>query len=101
MTDTYTMNLDMRTKFFKERGTFDIGGTYNIIKANDGSMNNRTLNMNLRLAYNLKDLLKGYVNPTIALRGSYLKITDEVYSRSNKDEFIVFLVLATSVPFSF
>jgi hypothetical protein len=101
MTDTYTINLDVRTKFFKERGSFDIGSTYNIVKTNDGSVDNRNLNSNFRLAYNIKGLLKGFVNPTIALRGTYLKITDENYSRSNKDEFILFLVLATSVPFSF
>ena len=101
MTDTYTINLDVRTKFFKERGSFDIGSTYNIVKTNDGSVNNRNLNTNFRLAYNIKGLLKGFLNPTIALRGTYMKNIDEVYSQSTKDEFILFLVLATSVPFSF
>jgi len=101
MTDTYTINLDVRTKFFKDRGSFDIGSTYNIVKTNDGSVNNRNLNSNFRLAYNIKGLLKGFLNPTVALRGTYMKNTDEVYSQSTKDEFILFLVLATSVPFSF
>jgi len=101
MTDTYTINLDVRTKFFKERGSFDIGSTYNIVKTNDGSVDNRNLNTNFRLAYNIKGLLKGFLNPTIALRGTYMKNKDEVYSQSTKDEFILFLVLATSVPFSF
>lgn len=101
MTDTYTINLDVRTKFFRERLSFDVGGTYNIIKANDGSVNTRNLNTNFRLAYNIKGLLKGFLNPTIALRGTYMKNIDEVYSQSTKDEFILFLVLATSVPFSF
>jgi hypothetical protein len=101
MTDTYTINLDVRTKFFKERGSFDIGSTYNIVKTNDGSVNNRNLNSNFRLAYNIKGLLKGFLNPTVALRGTYMKNIDEVYSQSTKDEFILFLVLATSVPFSF
>jgi hypothetical protein len=100
-TDTYTINLDLRTKFFRDRISFDIGGTYNIVKASDASVDNRNLNANFRLAYNIRDFLKGYMNPTIALRGTYLKTTDEIYSRSNKDEFILFLVLATSVPFSF
>ncbi len=101
MTDTYTINLDVRTKFFKERGSFDIGSTYNIVKTNDGSVNNRNLNSNFRLAYNIKGLLKGFLNPNIALRGTYMKNIDEVYSKSSRDEFILFLVLATSVPFSF
>lgn len=101
MTDTYTINLDVRTKFFQEKMSFDVGGTYNITKANDGSVDSRNLNTNFRLAYNIKGLLKGFLNPAIALRGTYMKNIDEVYSQSTKDEFILFLVLATSVPFSF
>jgi hypothetical protein len=101
VTDTYTMNLNLRTMFFRERGFFDIGSTYNIVKANNGSVNNRNLNTNFRLAYSIKGLLKGFVNPTIALRGTYLNITDENYSKSNKDEVFIFLVLSTSVPVSF
>jgi hypothetical protein len=81
--------------------SFDVGGTYNITKANNGSVDSRNLNTNFRLAYNIKGLLKGFLNPSIALRGTYMKNIDEVYSQSTKDEFILFLVLATSVPFSF
>lgn len=58
-TDTYTINLDLRTKFFRDRASFDVGGTYNITKANDDSIDNRNLNANFRIAYNIKDLLKG------------------------------------------
>jgi hypothetical protein len=100
-TDTYTINLDLRTKVFNEKVSFDVGGTYNIIKVDNESVDSRTLNTNFRLAYNIKNFLKGYVNPTIALSGTYLKITDKVQSQSNKDEFVLFLVLATSMPFSF
>jgi hypothetical protein len=100
-TDTYTINLDLRTKFLKERGSFDIGGTYNITKADNSSINTRNLNANFRLAYNIKNLLKGYLNPSVALRGSYMKITDKVNRSSDRDEFTLFLVLATSIPFSF
>jgi hypothetical protein len=100
-TDTYTINMDVRTKFFNDGLTFDVGGTYNIMKVNDDSTDNRNLSTNFRLAYNIKDFLKGYVNPTIALRGTYTKFTDNVYPSSNRDEFVLFLVLATTIPFSF
>jgi hypothetical protein len=100
-TDTYTINLDLRTRFFNDRLTFDVGGTYNIIKADDDSADNRNLSANFRLAYNIKDFLKGYVNPTIALRSTYTKVTDKLYSSSDRDEFVLFLVLATTIPFSF
>ncbi len=100
-TDTYTLNLDLRTRFFRERVTFDVGGTYNIIKADNGSTDSRNLNTNFRLAYNIKEFFKGLMNPTIALRGAYMKITDKINRSSDRDEFTLFLVLATSVPFSF
>jgi hypothetical protein len=100
-TDTYTINLDVRTKFFRDRGSFDVGSTYNIIKANDDSIDNRTLNANFRLAYNIKNLLKGYMNPTIALRGTYMKFTDKINRSADRDEFTMFLVLAATIPFSF
>ena len=41
------------------------------------------------------------MNPTIALRGAYMKITDKINRSSDRDVFTLFLVLATSVPFSF
>jgi hypothetical protein len=100
-TDTYTINLDLRTKFFRERGSFDVGGTYNIIKANNGSADNQTLNSSFRLAYLVKNFLKGYVNPMIALRGSYLRVIDDIYTGSNKEEYILMLVLGTSLQYAF
>jgi len=100
-TDTYTINLDLRTKFFREKLSFDVGSTYNIIKADNGSTNSCNLNTNFRLAYNAKEIFRGLMNPTIALRGAYMKITDKINWSSDSDEFTLFLVLATSVPFSF
>ena len=99
--DTYMLNLYLRTKFLRERGSFDLGGTYTIMKASDRSMNNRTLNSNFRLAYAIKNFLKGYVNPTIGFRGTYLKVIDKVYAQSNKDEFLLMLVLTAAMPVSF
>jgi len=100
-TDTYTVNLDLRSKFFREKVSFDVGGTYNIMKADNGSVNSRNLMANFRLAYSIKEFLRGYVKPTIGLRGTYMKITDKVNPGSNRDEFTLFLVLATVMPFSF
>ena len=100
-TDTYTITLDLRSKLFRQSMSFDVGGTYSIIKTDDGTVDSRNLNANFRLAYNIKNLLKGYVNPSIGLRGTYLKMTDRINPGSDSDEFTLFLVLATSVPFSF
>lgn len=100
-TDTYTINLDLRTKFFREKVFFDVGGTYIIARADDGSTDSRKLNASFRLAYSIKELLKGYVKPTIGFRGTYLKIADRMNQISNRDEFTLFIVLATATPFSF
>ena len=100
-TDTYLVNLDVRSNFFKKRLFCDVGSSYNVTKANDDSIDNWNLNTNFRIAYNLKDFMKGYADPTIALRGSYMKFTDKAYSGADNEEFRLLLVLATSIPFSF
>ncbi|MBI5641312.1 MAG: hypothetical protein HZA17_12900 [Nitrospirae bacterium] len=100
-TDTYTVNLDLRSRFFKERVSFDVGGTYLISKANNGSLDMRNLNANFRLSYNLQAFLKKIMKPSIGVRGTYIKITDRINPIANRDEFTLFLVLATVMPFSF
>jgi hypothetical protein len=100
-TDTYTITLDLKSRFFQERVSFDLGGTYSIIKTDNETVDTKNLNVNFRLAYNIRNLLKGYLNPSIGVRGTYLKITDRINPGSGRDEFVLFLVLATSTPFSF
>lgn len=100
-TDTYTISPSVTTKFLRDKASCNLAGTYSIIKADNGSANSRNLNANFTLGYSLKEYFKGYLDPTISLKGSYLKNTDKVNSSLNKDEFILFLVLATTMPFSF
>ena len=100
--DTYSGSIDIRTKFFSERASFDVGGTYALAKADDASANNETWNGRAALSYSFADYLKKYgVRPVASLRGSYLKITDKVNPVSNKDEFTALLVLELSVPVFF
>ena len=82
-TDTYTMTLDMRTTFLREKASFDIGSTYSIIKGDEDTADNKTLSTNFRLAYNIKSILKGFLNPIVALRGTYMKFTDNISSRAD------------------
>lgn len=100
-TDSYTTNLDLRTKFLNQRATFDIAGTYTITKANDGSTNTRNLNGTVQLAYDLGKFIKDYAKPVIALKATYSKITDKINSLSDRDEFVLYLVFTTNMPFSF
>ena len=99
--DTYTINLDLRTRFMKERASFDVSSTYNIMKADNGSVDSRNLNANFRLGYMIKEILRGFIRPTIAIRGTYMKNTDNINPAADSDAFALFLVLSTSTPFSF
>ena len=100
-TDTYTINLDMRTAFLRERATFELGGTYSIVKGDQDTADNSTLSANFRLAYNMKHILKGFLDPIIALRGIYSKFTDDISPQADRDEFTLLFVLSAAMPFSF
>ncbi|MHB8882857.1 MAG: hypothetical protein ACYC69_15270 [Thermodesulfovibrionales bacterium] len=99
--DTYTISLDLRSKFFKERVTFDVGSSYNITQTNDGLTDLTNLTANFRLGYLLANRFMGLLNPTIAVRATYMQTTDRINHASDLDAFSAFLVLTTAVPFSF
>lgn len=100
-TDTYATNLDLKTKFLNQKATFDVAGTYTITKANDGSTNTRNLNGTVQLAYDLAKFVRDYLKPVVALKATYSKITDKISSSNNRDEFVLYLVFTSNIPFSF
>lgn len=99
-TDTYTITIDMKKTFLNDKVSFDLSGTYNIVKADDGSVDNRSLNVNLNMAYKLPTYFQGYLTPVIYLRGNYSKTMDDVYSTSD-ETYQIYLVFSTTLPFSF
>ena len=100
-TDTLTGTLDLRTTFFHDRASFATGGSYSIVRADNGSNNTRTLNLTATLGYNLVDFVKGFLEPNISLKASYLKNTDRVNTSGGKDEFLLYLVFTANLPVSF
>ena len=100
-TDTFVYNLDLRSRFFHDRTSFDVGGTYTTSKADNASVDSGTWNARATLSYRLKDHLKTFVNPTIGLRFSYLKTDDKINSSMNKDEFSLFAVIEAAIPILF
>ncbi len=100
-TDSYATNLDLKTKFLNQKATFDVAGTYTITKANDGLTNTRNLNGTVQLAYDLAKFVRDYLKPVIALKATYSKITDKISSSNNRDEFVLYLVFTSNIPFSF
>jgi hypothetical protein len=99
-TDTYTVNLDLRGKTYHERVSYEVAGTYNRMKASDGSSEQDTLNSNFRISYLLAKNLWGYLNPSVGIRGLYNKSNDRVYSGEN-EEFVLLMVFTADMPFSF
>jgi hypothetical protein len=100
-TDTFAYNLDLRSRFFHDRASFDVGGTYTSTKADNDSADSGTWNARATLSYRLKDHLKTFVNPTLGLRFSYLKTDDKINNGMNKDEFSLFAVVEAAIPILF
>ena len=91
----------MGSRFLANKLSFDMGGTYTKVKADNEAVNSWDLNANFRLGYSLKELFKGKIDASAALKGSYLRHRDHISPAANRDEFLMFLVLSTSIPLSF
>jgi len=89
--DTYTTNLDIRSEIVKKVVFFDIGGTYSVMKASDGSKDSWNTMFNTRLAYSLKKWFPEYLSPTLALKGNYQKNKDRL-TGNGEERYTIFLV---------
>jgi uracil phosphoribosyltransferase len=49
----------------------------------------------------MKDYFKGGLDPSVALKSSYIKIVDNVNSDNEKEEIRIFLVVTVAAPFIF
>ncbi len=98
-TNTYTVNLDLRSKWLKERLACDMAGTYTISHNNSSTVDNRNLMANMRIAYTLKNLL-GFLTPSLGVRGTYTRTSDHVTPFATREEFALFGVLTAAIPFS-
>ncbi len=100
-TDTFVGSMNMGSRFFANKLSFDMGTTYTKVKSDNEAVNSWDMNANFRLGYSLKELFKGKIDASAALKGSYLRHRDQINSDANKDEFLMFLVLSTTIPVSF
>lgn len=100
-TDTFVASMNMGSRFLANKLSFDMGGTYTKVKADNEAVNSWDLNANFRLGYSLKELFKNKIDGSVAVKGSYLRHRDQINHDANRDEFLMFLVLSTSIPLSF
>ena len=100
-TDTYTAGLNIRKDFLDKKLVFDSANTFTKGRTDDRSSDIRTLNLTGTLSYNLKEYFRNAVEPTVALRNSYMKIVDKINSVNDKEEIRCFLVLTLAAPFLF
>lgn len=98
-TDSYTVGLNMLTRFFRDQLSFDTGSTYTMVKAGNNSADTRQLNVTANLSYSMKQLLKDIVNPALTLRSSYVNTKDKVNPLADGNSFGLFLVLTVDAPF--
>jgi hypothetical protein len=99
-TDTQTATLDLNGNLLKTKLTYGFGGTYTMIRASDESSKQDTLSTNFNISYLLVKNLWGFLNPSVGIRGLYNRINDRVVDQTT-DELAVFLVIQTTMPFSF
>jgi len=100
-TDTYTVGLNLRKDFFDKKLVFESANTYTKTKTDSRVADMSTLNLTGTLSYSLKEFFKNALEPTVGLRGSYLKIIDEVNATNEKKEIRCFLVFTLAAPFVF
>ncbi|RJQ14991.1 MAG: hypothetical protein C4560_11120 [Nitrospiraceae bacterium] len=99
-TDTYTGGLNFYSKFFDDRMAFDAGGTYTAVRNSDDTVKTNDFNSTVRVGYNMRHLVNWLVDPTISLKGQYVRHKDDVDDSNDSDEFLLFLVLSTIMPVS-
>lgn len=103
---TLAVNLDIRGNLDKLMGfpsgafSYGLTATYTQVRSSDDSAKNDTISAALELSYLLGENVWPGMKPSIGLRMRYDKIKD--YADQSQDEDIsVFLVIQTSLPFSF
>jgi len=99
-TDTYTSTLDLRGNLLEKKITYGFGVTYNWIKASDDTTKQDILNTNFNVSYLLVKNLWGFLNPSMGVRGLYNRTNDRVLDQTT-NELAIFLVVQTTMPFSF
>ncbi|MBX6423522.1 hypothetical protein [Thermosulfurimonas sp. F29] len=98
-TRTYTLTLDVRKDFLAGRGNLALSGAYNLVRADDDSVDNRNLDLNLNLSYSLKPLFQDSLRSTLQLQGRYRRNEDRVYDHSD-EEYGIYLILTVNWSFS-
>ncbi len=99
-TDTYTANLDLQWQMTK-RLHWSAAGNYNIMQADDDSMDQRNLNLNCRLAYKLMEGWRSVLeHPTVGIRGQYAWQEDKIYHMES-DSYAVLIDFTANIKLTF
>ena len=96
---TWTYTLDLRKSLLSGKASFDLGGTYNMMKDNQGNTDQRNLDLRFNLGYNLRPLIRGSLKSSLQLRGEYRRLVDRVYDHSD-EEYGIYLLLNIHWSFS-
>ncbi len=97
-TEVTTWGLDGRAQFLAARLTAELGSTWAFTKASDRSQDNRNLTGSFRVGYNFADMLSVFFRPSVAFRGTYVRVDDDIMPAADRDEWTLFLSIAAEVP---
>jgi hypothetical protein len=99
-TDSFTTTADIQGRVRDQKLTYGIGGTLDITKASDDSLDQRSVNIYYTLNYLIGKNIWGYLNPALGLRGEYNVVYDRLLNEKTRD-YLLMLTITASVPFSF
>jgi hypothetical protein len=99
-TDSFTTTADIQGRVWEEKITYGLGGTLDITKASDDSIDQRSVNIYYTLNYLIGKNIWGYLNPALGLRGEYNVTNDRLNNEKTRD-YLLMLTITASVPFSF
>ena len=99
-TNTYTANLDLQWQLTR-RIKWSTAGNYNIVQADDHSVDQRTMSVDCRLSYQLMRSWRSLVeHPTVGIRGQYNWQKDKTY-HSDSDSYAIMVDFTTNLKLSF
>lgn len=96
-TDSYIISMSIQGRLPNDKLTYALGGTLDFTSTSDDLMDQRTNSYYFNLDYKLDGFLRGYVVPSIGLRGESNEIHDRTTDQTLRDYAFLLTVSASSV----
>lgn len=98
-TDSYTASFNMTAHIWLKKLIWDLSGSYNKTTTSDQLSDNRIFSGTYKLSY-MFDSFAGFKDTSLSLEGTY-QLTRDKKTEQREHDHTVYLVLSTTLPFSF